>query len=153
MGIIDENEKKNNSPSMTIALPPLVPMSMPRYRGVESIAEAKRATERLARCELERKGVRLIDANDDAKNVNVVFFFFFAAPRTPVPRLALPVQLQQQKPQKLQLSLPQRRPTLIMATRWLLSNLPAKLTILRPLCHSQFSHVVITLRCAIAIIA
>ena len=97
MGIIDENEKKNNSPSMTIALPPLVPMSMPRYRGVESIAEAKRATERLARCELERKGVRLIDANDDAKNVNVVFFFFFAAPRTPVPRLALPVQLQQQR--------------------------------------------------------
>ena len=87
-GIIEINGKKN-SPSMTIALPPLVPMSMPRYKGAETIAEPKRTTERLPRSESERKVDGLIDKDAD---VDV----FFLAPRTPVPRLVLPEQQQRE---------------------------------------------------------
>ena len=76
---------RKNSPSMTIALPPLVPMSMPRYRGAGFIVEAKSATDRLAGCELGFKGFGAIAVNV----VNALVFFFFA-PRTSVPRLALP---------------------------------------------------------------
>ena len=78
-------EREKNAPSMTIALPPLVPMSMPRYRGAGSILEAKSATDRLAGCELGCKGFGAIAVNV----VNALVFFFFA-PRTSVPRLALP---------------------------------------------------------------
>ena len=87
MGVDEEveEEEEKNSPSMTIALPPLVPMSMPKYRGpLGSICDAKEATERLAGRELGcKEGDELIGV------VGVVVLFFFGAPATSVPRLAL----------------------------------------------------------------
>ena len=88
-------EKKNSSPSMTIALPPLVPISMPRYNGPESIAEARGATERLAGCELGREVDGLIDDVDVVLDAALVFFFF--APRASLPRLPLLLPEQQQQ--------------------------------------------------------
>lgn len=67
---------------MTIALPPLVPMSTPRYRCADSILDAKGATWSLARRELACKGDGLID-EDDIANLLVLFLFFFFASATP----------------------------------------------------------------------